>query len=337
MTASAPENFWPRRRVFITGATGLLGGWLTARLRQMAADVVCLIRDWVPHSNLIRSGMASELVTVRGDVRDQALIERALAEYEIQTVYHLAAQTTVGVASSSPGGTLDTNIRGTWVVLEACRATPTVEQVVLASSDKAYGDSPTLPYDEGTPLRGVFPYDVSKSCADLIAQAYARSFGVPVAITRCANLYGGGDLNWNRLIPGTIRAALIGERPVIRSDGLSKRDYLYVEDAVSAYVLLAERIGAGDPIAGNAYNFSCDSNATVLDVVTRVLALAGSTLEPDVRHTSKNEIRDQRVDSRKAREELGWLPQHTMEQGLARTIEWYRQHLAAENSRVSEG
>jgi CDP-glucose 4,6-dehydratase len=224
MTSAPTTNFWRRRRVFVTGATGLLGGWLTARLRQMDAEVVCLIRDWVPRSNLIRSGMASELVTVRGDVRDQTLIERALAEYEIQTVYHLAAQTTVGVASASPVGTLDTNIRGTWVVLEACRATPTVEQVVFASSDKAYGASPTLPYDEDTPLRGVFPYDVSKSCADLIAQAYARSYDVPVAITRCANLYGGGDLNWNRLIPGTIRAALLGERPVIRSDGMSKRD-----------------------------------------------------------------------------------------------------------------
>jgi CDP-glucose 4,6-dehydratase len=238
-------GFWRARPTLITGGTGLLGGWLTQRIADEGADVVCLVRDWVPQSELVRSGNLSRVRTVRGDVRDQALLERVLGEYEIDTVFHLAAQTIVGVAQRNPVSTFETNIQGTWSLLEACRRSPRVKSIVVASSDKAYGDQEQLPYDESTPLQGQHPYDVSKSCADLIAHTYAVSYGVPVAITRCGNFYGGGDLNWNRLVPGTIRSILHQERPVIRSDGTLVRDYFYVEDGVGANVRLAEHCARG--------------------------------------------------------------------------------------------
>ena len=220
-----------------------MGGWLAQRLVAAGADVVCLVRDWVPQSELVRSGLAERVKVVRGDVRDQALLERVLGEYEVNTVIHLAAQTIVSIANRNPISTFETNIGGTWALLEACRRSPAVKQIVVASSDKAYGDQETLPYDEDTPLQGQHPYDVSKSCADLIAQTYAVTYGLPVAITRCGNFYGGGDLNWNRIVPGTIRSVLRGQRPVIRSDGQYVRDYFYVEDGAAAYMLLAEAVG----------------------------------------------------------------------------------------------
>ena len=236
-------NFWLDRPTFVTGATGLVGGWLVKRLLAMGAVVVCLVRDWVPQSELVRSGDLERVKVVRGDLCDQALLERILGEYEITTVIHLAAQTIVTVANRNPVSTFETNIAGTWRLLEACRRSPTVRQIVIASSDKAYGDQAVLPYDETTPLQGRHPYDVSKSCADLIAHAYAVTYGLPVAITRCGNFYGGGDLNWNRIIPGTIRSIIRGQPPVIRSDGQFVRDYFYVEDGAAAYMTLAEATG----------------------------------------------------------------------------------------------
>ena len=233
MPGSSP-SFWRDRPVFVTGATGLVGGSLVRELVAAGADVVALVRDWVPRSELIATGLADRLRIVRGDVRDQELLERALGEYEIASVFHLAAQTIVGVANRNPVSTLDTNIRGTWALLEACRRSPAVQQIVLASSDKAYGDQETLPYTETAPVLGRHPYDVSKSCADLLAQMYARTYNLPVSVTRCGNFYGGGDLNWNRIVPGTIRSVIRDERPVIRSDGRSTRDYLYVEDGAQA-------------------------------------------------------------------------------------------------------
>jgi CDP-glucose 4,6-dehydratase len=232
--------FWRDRPTFVTGATGLLGGWLVRRLLELGADVVCLIRDWVPQSELVRSRLIEQVKVVRGDVRNQALLERILGEYEIDTVFHLAAQTIVSIANRNPVSTFETNIRGTWTLLEACRRSPAVRHIIIASSDKAYGSQEKLPYTEDMPLKGQHPYDVSKSCADLLAQAYAATFNLSLAITRCGNFYGGGDLNWNRIVPGTIRSVIRGERPVIRSDGYYVRDYFYVEDAAAAYTLLAE-------------------------------------------------------------------------------------------------
>ncbi|HLL73713.1 MAG TPA: NAD-dependent epimerase/dehydratase family protein [Pyrinomonadaceae bacterium] len=317
-------NFWLDRPTFVTGATGLVGGWLVRRLVSMGADVVCLVRDWVPQSELVRSSLADRIKLVRGDVRDQALLERALGEYEIDTVIHLAAQTIVTIANRNPVSTWETNVQGSWAILEACRRTPTVRQVVMASSDKAYGDHESLPYDEETPLRGRHPYDASKSCSDIISQAYAASYGLPVAITRCGNFYGGGDLNWNRIVPGTIRSVLRGQRPVIRSDGKSVRDYFYVEDGAAVYTLLAERLAEDPGLGGRAFNFSNELQITVLEMAEKVLSLMGSDLRPDVRNEATNEIRHQYLSAARAREELDWRPLFTLDEGLRRTIDWYK-------------
>jgi CDP-glucose 4,6-dehydratase len=264
MTGTNP-TFWQDRPVFITGATGLMGGWLVRRLLDLGADVVCLVRDWVPQSALIRNQLNERVKVVRGDVRDQALLERVLGEYEIDTVIHLAAQTIVGIANRNPISTFESNIAGTWALLEACRRSPLVKQIVVASSDKAYGDHEHLPYDEGIPLQGQHPYDVSKSCSDLIAQSYATTYGLPVVVTRCGNFYGGGDLNWNRIVPGTVRSVLRGQRPIIRSDGGYIRDYFYVEDGAAAYSLLAEKLAGNPELAGQAFNFSNELQVSVTD------------------------------------------------------------------------
>ena len=294
------------------------------RLVDRQADVVCLIRDWIPQSELIVKGFVDKVKTVRGDVCDQSMLERTIGEYEVDTVFHLAAQTIVGTANRNPVSTLEVNIQGTWSLLEACRRSPLVKQIVTASSDKAYGAQEVLPYDESTPLQGQHPYDVSKSCADLIAQMYAHTFRAPVSVTRCGNFYGGGDLNWNRVVPGTIRSILNEERPIIRSDGLFVRDYLYVEDGAAAYTDLAEHMASSPDCHGQAYNFSHELRMTVLDMVNRILDLMGSKLEPDIRNEASNEIREQFLTATKARDELGWGPRFEMDEGLRRTIDWYR-------------
>ena len=323
------EAFWRDRPVFVTGATGLVGGWLVRRLVELRASVVCLVRDWVPQSQLVRSGLLESVTTARGDVRDPALLERVLGEYEIDTVIHLAAQTIVGIANRNPVSTLETNIGGTWNLLEAARRSPAVRQIVLASSDKAYGDPVKLPYEEDAPLRGTHPYDVSKSCADLLATAYARTFDLPVSITRCGNFFAGGDLNWNRLIPGTIRSLLAGERPIIRSDGNFVRDYLYVEDGVEAYLLLAEKLAADRELRGEAFNFSTEKPLTALELVLKIEELMDIRLAPDIRNEARGEIREQSLSSAKARRRLGWEPQFSLEEGLRRTIAWYREFLGS--------
>ena len=318
--------FWRDRPVFVTGATGLIGTWLIKRLEKGQADIVCLVRDWVPQSEFVRSHLIDQVRVVRGDVRDQALLERILGEYEIDTVIHLAAQTIVEIANRNPVSTFETNIQGTWALLEACRRSPTVKQIVIASSDKAYGDQDQLPYDEKTPLQGCHPYDVSKSCADLIASTYAKSYKTPVAITRCGNFYGGGDLNWNRIVPGTIRSICRGLHPVIRSDGNYIRDYFYVEDGAAAYMLLAEKLAAQPELRGEAFNFSNELQVTVLDMVQRILALMGSDLTPDIRNQATNEIRHQFLSATKARDQLGWQPLFTLDEGLRLAIEWYQKY-----------
>jgi CDP-glucose 4,6-dehydratase len=320
--------FWAARPVLVTGATGLLGASLVRLLQGAGAQVVCLVRDWVPQSEAVRSGLLERTRVVRGDVVDQPLLERVLGEYEIDTVLHLAAQTIVSIANKNPVGTLESNIRGTWCVLEAARRSPRVKQIVAASSDKAYGDQPRLPYAEDMPLQGRHPYDVSKSCSDLIAQMYAVTFGVPVCITRCGNFYGPGDLNWNRIVPGTLRSAIRGERPVIRSDGRYVRDYVYVDDGAAAYLATAEALASRRELAGEAFNFSNDTPVDVLRMVGHILEAAGRTdLVPEVRNEATHEIREQYLDSAKARRVLGWRPRFTLAQGLALTHRWYSDFL----------
>ncbi len=325
---SAP--FWRHRSAFVTGASGLVGSWLVKRLLEAGADVICLIRDWVPQSELARNGTLDRMRVVRGDVRDQSVIERCMGEYEVETVFHLAAQTIVGIANRNPVSTFESNIQGTWALLEAARRSPSVKQIVIASSDKAYGDQEQLPYDESTPLEGRHPYDVSKSCADLIAQAYATSYSLPVSITRCGNFYGGGDLNWNRLVPGTIWSLLKGERPIIRSDGQFVRDYFYVEDGAAAYMLLAERMAEDKSLHGQAFNFSNEIQITVLELVERLTKMMGSVVQPEILNQASNEIRHQYLSAAKAKNVLGWSPLFTLDQGLARTVDWYKEVLKSE-------
>lgn len=324
--------FWRDRPTLVTGATGLLGSWLVPQLLAAGADVVCLVRDWVPQSELVRTWTLERVKVVRGDVRDRDTLERALGEYEIEVVFHLAAQTIVGIANSNPVSTFETNIQGTWNLLEACRRSPKVRSIVVASSDKAYGSQEVLPYSEETSLEGSHPYDVSKSCADLLAHTYAVSYGLPVAITRCGNFYGGGDVNWNRVVPGTIRSVIRGERPVIRSDGHYIRDYFYVEDGAAAYILLAERLAADASLRGMAFNFSNEIQVTVVDLVGRILAAMGSALEPDIRNEAVNEIRCQSLSAKRARRLLQWTPLFTLEEGLSRTIAWYTEFFKHERT-----
>lgn len=321
------SDFWLDRPTFITGATGLVGSWLVRRLVEAGADVVCLMRDWVPQSEFVHSRLIKQVKVVRGDVGDQSFLERTLGEYEVDTVIHLAAQTIVGIANRNPISTFETNIRGTWCLLEACRRSPKVKQIVVASSDKAYGDQEKLPYDENSPLQGQHPYDVSKSCADLIAHTYAVTYELPVVITRCGNFYGGGDLNWNRIVPGTIRSVLRGERPIIRSDGNYVRDYFYVEDGAAAYMLLAETLASRLQLRGEAFNFSNEIQVTVLELVNRILSLMRSDLLPEVRNEATNEIRHQYLSAAKARRMLSWQPLFTLDEGLQRTIRWYETFL----------
>jgi len=325
--AGMKSSFWRDRSVFVTGATGLVGGWLTKHLLDQGAHVTTLVRDWVPASELVHAGLAERVNIVRGGLASSYLLERALGEYEVEVVFHLAAQTIVGIANRNPLSTFESNIRGTWNLLEACRRSPLVKSIVLASSDKAYGDQATLPYNEAMPLQGRHPYDVSKSCADLIAQSYAHTFGLPVGITRCGNFYGGGDLNWNRVVPGTIRSVLRGEPPIIRSDGKFIRDYFYVEDGAAAYMLLARRLLEDAMIRGAAYNFSNEAQISVLELVEKILAKLDSQLKPEILNQASNEIRHQFLSAERARKELNWKPMFTLDQGLEKTIAWYRKAL----------
>jgi CDP-glucose 4,6-dehydratase len=331
-TMELNRAFWLDRPTFVTGGTGLVGSWLVKRLVAAGADVVCLVRDWVPQSELVRTGLIEKVKVVRGDIRDREILERTLGEYEIDTVIHLAAQTIVTIANRNPVSTFETNIAGTWNLLEAARRSPKVKQLVMASSDKAYGDQEILPYDENTPLQGQHPYDVSKSAADLIASTYAKSYDLPVAITRCGNFYGGGDLNWNRIIPGTIRSILRGQRPIIRSDGQYVRDYFYVEDGAAAYMLLAEQLAANPNLKGESFNFSNEIQVTVLEIVSKILRLMNSNLEPQVLNEASNEIRHQYLSAEKARRILSWHPLFNLDQALSSTIDWYKEFFTYERT-----
>ena len=321
---------WDQHNVLVTGATGIIGSWLVKRLLEEGACIVTLVRDWDPQSELIRSGHINRTRVVNGALEDYPTVERAINEYEIDTVLHLGAQTIVGSAFRSPLPTFEANIRGTYHLLEACRVhSPLVKRVVVASSDKAYGDVDYLPYTEDMAPCGRHPYDVSKSCADLIALTYGHTYNLPVAVARCGNVYGGGDLNWNRIVPGTIRSILNEQRPVLRSDGKYTRDYIYVADVVEAYLMLADKASV-EGIRGQAFNFSCEHPVTVLEITRKIQELMGrDDLEPIILAQAKAEIRDQYLDSSKAKRLLNWMPQYTLEKGLTETIDWYKDFLGA--------
>jgi CDP-glucose 4,6-dehydratase len=316
------QEFWEDRKVLVTGASGLLGSTLVSDLILEKADVVCLLRDMVPKSALFERVLEVNLAT--GSVTDQPVVERVLGEYEVETVFHLAAQTQVGVANNNPVSTFDSNIKGTWTVLEACRRSPLVNAVIVASTDKAYGCQ-DLPYTEDMPLNGRYPYDVSKVCADILSQSYAETYGLPVSITRCANFYGPGDLNWNRLIPGTIRSLIRGQPPVIRSDGSTIRDYLYIYDGVSAYLTLARHLLEDrDSFIGESFNFSTKTPISTLDLVSLIQYFMGTEMIVKIENLASNEIQEQWLSSEKANRMLNWYPEYTLNQGLKETIAWYR-------------
>jgi CDP-glucose 4,6-dehydratase len=317
------SGFWRDRSVLVTGGAGFLGSWLVKKLYEAGAEVVCPLRDRVPQSEFYRSGLINHINLVKGDITDQSLLERALGEYEVDTVFHLAAQTIVPIANRNPVSTFDSNIRGTWTLLEACRRSPVVKQIVIASSDKAYGQQKQLPYTEAMPLEGTFPYDVSKACSDMLAHSYFATYNLPVVITRCGNFFGGGDLNWNRIVPGTIRSIVRGQRPLIRSDGQYIRDYFYVEDGAAAYMLLAEKLSVNRALAGEAFNFSNETQITVIDIAKKIAALMGSELEPVICGEATGEIKHQYLSAEKAGKILGWKPLYSLDEALKKTVSWY--------------
>ncbi len=323
------SDYFDRKKVLVSGASGFLGSWLVKELLAMKAEPTCLVRDRFSSSMFYRDGLYRNVTVAHADLTDYRSVERIVGEYEPEAVIHLGAQAIVGVANASPLGTFDTNIRGTWNLLEACRMHDrTVKSIVVASSDKAYGSQPVLPYSEDMPLRGQNPYDVSKSCADLLSQSYGHTYGLPVAISRCGNFYGGGDLNFSRIVPSTIRSAFHGEPPVIRSDGSFIRDYVYVEDAVSAYALLAEKTEEKG-FRGEAFNFSTEERLSVLRIVEKILSLMGKDgLRPVIKNQAANEIKEQHLNSAKARDVLGWKSQWPFEKGLKETIAWYGEYLS---------
>ncbi|MBR9699246.1 NAD-dependent epimerase/dehydratase family protein [Candidatus Woesearchaeota archaeon] len=322
-------SFWKDKNVFVTGATGIVGSTLVSFLLEKKAHVTILLKDDVPNSNLILSGNIKKVNIVRGILEDYKLLHRTVHEYEIDTVFHLGAQAIVQTANRSPLPTFETNIRGTWNILEAARTSALIKRVVIASSDKAYGDQERLPYTEDAPLIGRHPYDVSKSCADLLSQAYAHSYDLPVAIARCANIYGPGDLNFNRIVPETMKAVLDDENPKIRSDGKFIRDYIYVKDVANAYMELAEQLDNKE-VKGQAFNFSAGNKLTVLEIVEIILKIAGKKeLKPVILNQAKNEIRDQYLDAAKAKKILNWKAKYGLEESLKQTFDWYKSFLDA--------
>ncbi len=316
---------WKESRILVTGATGIVGSSLVEKLLHEGAFVVTLIRDWNPHSELIRSGDVQGTTVVSGELENFHTLERAISENDVDTVFHLGAQPLVGVALRSPLPTFEANIRGTYNVLEACRIhEKLVKRIVIASSDKAYGDVDILPYTEDMAPLGRFPYDVSKSCTDLLARSYSQTYDLPVTIARCGNIYGEGDLNWSRIVPGTIRSFFNNEKPIIRSDGKFTRDYIFVQDVVEAYLLLASH-SQDKHIRGEAFNFSGEQAWTVLEIVGNIQKLMKCEhIEPTILNQASAEIRDQYLDSSKAKRLLKWAPLFSLEKGLVHTIEWYK-------------
>ena len=315
---------WKQTNVLITGASGIVGSWLVRELIKKQANIICFIRDWNPQTQLIASGDVMRTAVVNGKLENYSDIDRAINEYQIDTIFHLGAHTIVDSALRNPLACFESNIRGTYNLLEAARRYDSfVKRVIIASSDKAYGSSDILPYTEDMPLQGRHPYDVSKSCTDLLAIAYAHTYNLPITIARCGNIYGGGDLNWSRIVPDTICKLYHKQNPVLRSDGSYIRDYIYVMDVVDAYILLAEKANQPE-IRGQAFNFSTESKITVLEITNKIIELMNcKELKPAILDEAKGEIKNQYLDSSKAKKLLGWQPKYSLEQGLKETICWY--------------
>lgn len=324
------KNFWKNKNVFITGCTGLLGSWITQRLVDSEANVIGLVRDNVPKSYFHLSGTDKKVILVRGEIENYPLLERIINEYEIDFIFHLAAQTIVSIANRNPVSTFKSNIEGTWNLLEACRRTHREKKIIVASSDKAYGTQMGLPYDETTPLEGRHPYDVSKSCADLLCRCYYETYDVQVCVTRCGNFFGGGDLNFNRIVPGTIKSLIENQRPLIRSDGTYIRDYFYIKDGVDSYFTLAEAM-ENKKIVGEAFNFSTETPVKVLDLVNKIIKIYGSDTTPLILNEVTNEITSQYLSAKKAHDLLSWRPHYSLDEGLKETIDWYKHFI--ENTR----
>ncbi len=321
------HDYWNNKNVFVTGATGLLGSALTKRLVEEKANVTILLRDWIPRSNIVLLDLFKKVNVVHGKLEDYFILERALNEYEIDSCFHLGAQTIVGTANRSPLSTFDSNIKGTWNILEAARHSFLIQRIVVASSDKAYGVQKKLPYTEETELRGLYPYDVSKSCSDLISISFFYTYKIPVAITRCGNFYGEGDLNFNRIVPGTMKSLIFDESPIIRSDGTFLRDYIYIEDAVDAYLTLAQALDR-EEIRGEAFNFGTEEPISVLDLVQKIIDISGKReLKPKILGKGENEIKEQYLSCVKANSILGWEAKYPLDEGLQKTYQWYENFL----------
>ena len=320
------NNYWEEKRILITGATGFIGSWLTKELIDRKAEVTILMRDYVPESLLIKSNYIKKVNISKGELEDYFSILRTLNEYEIEVVFHLGAQAIVIIGNRNPLSTFESNIKGTWNLLEAVRNCKTVDRILVCTSDKAYGTHNELPYTEDMALKGEHPYDVSKSCADLIAQSYYKTYGLKLAIARCGNIYGGGDLNFNRIIPSTIKSIYKKESPIIRSDGLYIRDYIYVKDIIRAFMILCGNLDR-EEIDGEAFNFSTENRIKVIDLVNIILKLMKSNLKPIILNEVSNEIREQYLAIDKAKNLLAWEPQYDLEKGLKETIKWYVNYL----------
>ncbi len=333
MTNQPSREFWSTKRVLVTGATGMVGAWVTRWLVDAGAHTVAFISDSDPQSELFRSGYINQVSVMNGRLENYDDVERAINNQEIDSIIHLGAQPIVGAADRSPRHTFESNIQGTWNVLDAARVlSGLVKRIVVASSDKAYGTQVVLPYTEEMSMNGDHPYEVSKSCTDLISTTYARTYGLPVTIARCGNIYGGGDLNWNRIVPGTFRSILRGEQPVLRSDGTFVRDYLHVDDIVSAYLLLGERSHEQE-LKGQGFNFSDESPLTVMEIYRAICEAAERPgLEPRILNSATGEIKDQYLDSSKAHEVLGWRASVSLQDGLAKSWQWYRDLLGGKQS-----
>jgi CDP-glucose 4,6-dehydratase len=322
---------WEGRNVLITGANGFVGSWLAESLINKKANVIALIRDYVPSSTLNYMGISQKLkAIVNGDITDFFSVKRVFNEYEIDTCFHLAAQTIVGVANRSPIPTFETNIKGTWNILEAALNSKTIERIVIASTDKVYGEPIKLPIKEDHPLLATYPYDASKACADIISHTYFKTYGLPVGITRCCNIYGGGDLNFSRIVPDTVRSIIFNKNPIIRSDGTPVRDFIFVADVVEAYLYLAENLERKD-VKGEAFNFGSNSPIKILDLVNKVIEISGKKLKPTIlgKGKQKGEINVQYLSIEKAEKLLKWKPKVSLEEGLKKTIEWYTNYFSS--------
>lgn len=325
------NDYWKGKKVFITGGTGFIGTWVVKALVDNGAEVVCLAKEMQKGSNFEKLGLDKKVTLIFGDILDLNILKLSLEKYQIDSVFHLAAQPLVQIALKNPAETIYLNVVGTLNVIEACRLNPAIKRIVVASSDKAYGSTEKLPYDESFPLKGEYPYDVSKSCTDLIAQAYAKTYKMPIAITRCSNIYGGGDLNFDRIIPETIKHLIFNEDILIRSNGKFKREFFYVKDAALAYLILAENIEKLG-LKGEAFNFGTDEPAVILDLVNKIIEVSGKKdAKVNILDTAKAEIKDQYLSSEKARKMFGWAPKYSLKEGLKETYDWYSEYFKNAN------